>query len=152
MANQPRDWDKELAKIDRLISAQAGAPKQPASRERAPAAPPAQGKPAAPALPSADRGPRWAVWGRVVLGVVLGAAVTQWPNAHACGVALFLYLGAVGMVLLAGGWGAVTAWRRRLPGPHVASLALMLWGLALGAREVLPRVGYAQHSSTWICQ
>jgi len=151
VADRPRDWDKELAKIDQLISAQAGAPKQPAARAQPPAAAPAQGKPAAPALPGAERG-HWAVWGRVALGVLLGAAVTQWPNAHACGVALFLYLGAVGMVVVAGAWGALTAWRRRLLGPHVASLALILWGLALGAREVLPRVGYARDVSTWICQ
>jgi len=152
VANHPRDWDKELAKIDRLINAQAPGPKQPAPREPAPVAVPSQEKVAAPALPSAAGSHHWGVWGRVFLGVLLGAAVTQWPNAHACGVALFLYLGAVGMVALAGGWGAVTAWRRRLAGPHVASLALILWGLALAAREVLPRVGYARHVLTWLCQ
>lgn len=151
MADQPRDWDKELAKIDRLIASQAGPPKQPARRDPGPAAGPTQGKPPPAQLPSGSGRQHWGVWGRVLLGVVLGAAVTQWPNAHPCGTALFLYLGALGAVLLAGGWGAVTAWRRRLVGPHLVSLALIVWGLALGAREVLPRVGYARQSMTWLC-
>ena len=152
MADQPRDWDKELAKIDRLIAAQGGgSPEQPARREKAQTPAAAEAKPA-PALPSAGRSHRWGVWGRVGLGLVLGAAVTQWPNAHACGTALFLYLGAVGAVLLAGGWGAVTAWRNRLAAPHFVSIVLVIWGLALGAREVLPRVGYARQSMTWLCQ
>ncbi len=147
MGDQPRDWDKEMAKIDRLIEAKgAPPPTPPAKRDPAP-------QPAAVAAPPAtSRAHRLGAWGRVLLGVLLGAAVTQWPNAHACGTALGLYLGAVVVVLLAGGWGAVTAWRRRLVAPHVAALGLIGWGLALAAAEILPRIGYAAETATWLCR
>lgn len=147
MADKVRDWDKELAKIDRLMAAKGAAEADPpAKREPAP-------QPAAPAaLPAAGRTHRLGVWGRVLLGVVLGAAVTQWPNDHACGVPLALYLGSVAVVLLAGGWGAVTAWQRRLAAPHIAALGLIGWGFALAAAEILPRIGYATEAASWLCR
>ena len=55
MADQRRDWDKELAKIDRLIEAQVGPPKQPARREAQPAAAPPQGKPSTMRAPDLRR-------------------------------------------------------------------------------------------------
>jgi hypothetical protein len=34
---------------------------------------------------------------------------------------------------------------------HTLSLLVLLWGLVLAAREVLPRTGYARHVRTWSC-
>ncbi len=86
-----------------------------------------------------------------MLGALLGAAMTQWPYVHACGTALFLYLGAAGVVVMAGIWSAVSSWRRRMGQAHVVSLLVALWGGMLVAATVLPRIGYAARSATWWC-
>ena len=91
------------------------------------------------------------IWGRVALGVVLGSAVTQWPYQHACDWWLLLYLTVVTLTIMTGVWGAACAWKGRLALAHVVALATMMWGLALGAHEVLPRVGYAKHRAVWRC-
>jgi hypothetical protein len=92
-----------------------------------------------------------AVWGCVALGVLLGIALPQWPYARACGSWLLLYLTAVGTVVVAGLWGARVSWRSRIGFAHVIAVITMIWGLALVAHEVLPRVGYAKVRLAWRC-
>ena len=92
-----------------------------------------------------------ALWARVALGVVLGAMITQWPYPHACGWGLLQYFGAVAMVMVTGAWIAVASWSRRHVTSHVLALLLILWGIALAAYEILPRVGYAALQGTWQC-
>lgn len=148
MSPEPRDWDKELAEIDRLIAATPpDRAKGGANQPGVPTAGPARAAPPARAARRSTLG----TWVRVGLGVVLAAAMTQWPYAHPCGLALFLYLGAVGVVLIGGGWAAVTSWRQRMGLAHVLSLLVMLWALILAAAVVLPRVGYAREAATWWC-
>jgi hypothetical protein len=52
-------------------------------------------------------------------------------------------------------WSAVGTWRHRLGLAHVASLLVVIWGMVLGAREVLPRIGYAVPTAVraagWSC-
>jgi hypothetical protein len=52
-------------------------------------------------------------------------------------------------------WSAVWTWRHRAARGHVLSLLIVLWGIILGAMEVLPRTGYAlpsdSHPATWTC-
>lgn len=93
----------------------------------------------------------WGVRAWVGLGVLLGAAVPQWPYARACGWWLILYLFAVEMVVIAGIWGARLTWQRRLGFTHIVALGTILWGLVLSSLEVLPRVGYAKAQATWFC-
>lgn len=146
----PRDWDKELADVDRAIQ-KMKAPLNP------PPAPPGTGQrpmvapAAAPATKEATRGGRLATWFRVVLVLLLGAAAPFWPYPHHCGLNLFLYLGVVGLVVIAGVWGASSSWHRRMGLPHVLSILTVIWGLALVASEVLPRIGYAAASLAWGC-
>jgi len=92
-----------------------------------------------------------AVWGCVALGVILGIALPQWPYARACGWWLLLYLTAVGTVVVAGAWGARVSWRSRIGLAHIVAMGTMIWGLALTAQEVLPRVGYAKTRLAWRC-
>ena len=92
-----------------------------------------------------------ALWGRLLLGVSLGVAMTQWPYTHGCGAPLFGYMGAVAVVLLAGGWIAAVSWERRNGVVHILALVLVLWGIALTAERVLPRVGYAAEHAVWGC-
>lgn len=143
----PRDWDKELAEIDKLIG-KAPAPKPGVTPARAPAGSP---DPAARTAPPRRMGGAGGTWLRVGLGAVLGGAMTQWPYAHGCGLGLYLYLGAASAVALTGLWGAVSAWRRQIAAAHVLALGVVVWGLVLVAGVVLPRTGYAAQTLTWLC-
>ncbi len=90
-------------------------------------------------------------WLLVGLGALAGVFMTQWPYHHACGWALYGYLGAVATVILAGGWGSVTSWKHRMGTAHVVSLSVLAWGVVLAAQQVLPRIGYAAAAATWRC-
>ena len=94
----------------------------------------------------------WMVRGCVALGALLGAAITQWPYGHACGWGLSFYAYAVGWVVIAGGWGLLLSWKSRLGMSHAIAMLTLIWGLALGAGIVLPRVGYAKSVAGWSCQ
>ncbi len=91
------------------------------------------------------------VWLRVLLGLGLSVAVTQWPYARSCGLPLDFYLAAVAVLLIAGGWAAIWSWRLRMAVAHTASLVILFFGLALTAGQILPRVGYAADAATWGC-
>lgn len=153
----PRDWDKELADIDKLIAGMPAPKPEPAGGGGKGAPRPALpgGRPPAPQAGPAGRVPaaggRGGLWLRVGLGVLLGAGMTQWPYAAACGLGLMLYLGAVTAVVLTGWWSAVHSWRRQVGWAHVVSLAVVAWGLVLAAGVVLPRIGYAARTAAWWC-
>src|SRR5712692_1896656 len=90
-------------------------------------------------------------WARVALGLLIGIGMTQWPYTHGCDLRLIFYLAGVLAVLAAGVWSSISSWRRRLGWAHVLSQGLIIWGLVLAAREVLPRIGYAKASAPWLC-
>jgi hypothetical protein len=145
---QPRDWDKELAEVDRLLN------QLPTHREeQAAAAPAAKRSPTAPAAPAggASSGEWLGTWARVGLGVLLGLAMPLWPYDHSCGIKLFIYLAGVLTVIVAGVWSGLSSWKRRLGLAHIISQGLLIWGLVLAAREILPRVHYAKAPATWFC-
>ena len=150
---RPRDWDKEMAEIDKMIAS--GPPAPAAASQPAPVAKAARA-PSAPAAPLRGAVPgRYAVlftWVRLVLGLSLGAAMTQWPYTHGCGLPLFVYLGAVLAVVIAGGWSGFSSWKTRSGLAHFLSIGLIVWGGVLAAREVLPRIGYAKQAAEWICR
>lgn len=152
MTEQPRDWDKEMAEIDRLMT-HAPAPAKGPGPASAPAAPPARrpAASAAPVSPSRSRHDVFGTWARAVAGAVLAGAMTQWPYAHGCGGGLMLYTGAAAAVVLTGAWGASAAWRNRIAAAHVLALVVMGWGFGLLATIILPRIGYAAQTLTWFC-
>jgi hypothetical protein len=155
MSQPPRDWDKELAKIDRAMAENPAGPAVPAAATGRPAAGrPVASAPAARALPpavAAGGRARAATWFRVLLTVALAVALPLWPYAHGCGSGLWLYLGAVAVTALSGVWAAFSAWHRRQGLAHLLALLAVAWGLVLGAREVLPRSGYARAAAVWTC-
>jgi hypothetical protein len=146
---QDRDWDKELREVDRLLN------QLPTHREEQAAA--ASAAKRAPAAPTAADGGKassgqWlGTWARVGLGVLLGIGMTQWPYTHGCGLRLFIYMGGVLTVIVAGVWSSLSSWNRRLGLAHLFSQGLVIWGLILAAREILPRIGYAKAAATWFC-
>ncbi len=101
-----------------------------------------------PRVGGASESGRLGTWARIAIGCLVAGAITQWPYAHACGSELGLYLAAAGMVIVAGAWGGAFAWKNRLVLAHIVSLGLLAWGFALGAGQVLPRVGYAMEQAT----
>ena len=96
-----------------------------------------------------DRGLAWLI---AMSGLVLGAAMSQWPYAHGCGLGLFAYLTAIVALLLVGAWAAMAAWRCRMPAVHVVALIVIFWSIVLAAEQILPRVGYAYETATWMCR
>jgi len=141
MTNQPRDWDKELANIDRAMAKQSGS-----------APPVAPTRPAAlPSAASARGGSVALTWFWVVLGLALAIALPIWPYEKACGLRLIFFLGAVGITFIVGVLAALASWAHRRGFAHLLSLIILGWSSVLAAREVLPRVGYARQSSTWMC-
>lgn len=165
-----RDWDKELARIDKQLESLSDEALLPADKEKgatprpsaaAPAAPsvvtgrPAPGNTAATGTPQQERTRTLGVMLRLLLAGALGIGMMFWPYKAACGLDLLGYLGAVSLVSLAGAWSAVWSWRHRSARAHVIALALVGWGIALAAVEVLPRIGYAQPDPTrtlWVCE
>jgi hypothetical protein len=91
-------------------------------------------------------------WARLLLGLALGTMIVWWPYPRNCGVPLLGYFGAIFTIILGGGWAAVSSWRYRASLAHVLSLILMLYGMMLGAAELLPRTGYAVDEASWQCQ
>lgn len=154
-----RDWDKEMREVDKLLAKLPSAQEPPSPHQALhqpspttlprPAAGPGAAAHAGPAGPG---GLEWlGTWARVVLGLLVGIGMTQWPYTHGCGARLLFYLLGVGTVLTAGVWSSISSWRRRLGLAHTLSVLLILWGLLLAAREVLPRVGYAKVEAPWFC-
>ena len=161
MAKNPGGHDESLdgmsKEVDRLLKQLPGA--DPTLRGSAPMTSPISGRPpitaGGAAVKSGPREPtardRLGTWLRAGLGVAAGVLMTQWPYAHACGLGVYLYLGAVAAVTVAGGWASVSSWKHRMAVPHVLSLGVVLWGLVLTAAQVLPRIGYAAHAAAWRC-
>jgi hypothetical protein len=163
-----RDWDKEMAKIDKQLSSISDEQLLgPTPVKITPAAAVAGGKAAgsgkgsAPAKTASGPDERpatkaWAVYARLIISVALGVAMVLWPYPSRCGAGLAAYLAAVVVVVASGIWSSVWTWRHRASHAHTLSLLLILWGLVLGSMEVLPRVGYAKpdlrHPALWSCQ
>jgi hypothetical protein len=139
-----RNWDKEMAKIDRQLESASDAqlfPSKPGATtpERAQVA--------------ADRAATtsWPAILRLLLSVALGVGMLFWPYENRCGVGLAGYLIAVVAVVGSGVWSALWTWRHRTGRAHMLSLLLIAWGLVLGTTEILPRVGYAKEVLPWSC-
>jgi hypothetical protein len=147
MSDQPRDWDKEMADIDKVIARMPAKGQVPAASGGSPA--PAASRPTAVA--SGGKLAMFTTWLRVGLGLALAVGITQWPYPSACGLNLIVYLGAISVVTIAGLWSSISSWRRRMGVAHTLSLLVLLWGLVLAAREVLPRTGYTRQVRTWSC-
>lgn len=150
----PRDWDKEMADIDRLLASDK--PQPPSAAPSGGAVVKSSGAPAvAPAArPSGTVSrPRDAVgvWLKVLLGALGGAALLYWPYGKSCGPSLYLYLLGVLAVVSAGVWAMRGAWTHRRGWAHIVGLLVFLLGCGLAAAEILPRVGYTTVAQSWTC-
>lgn len=139
-----RDWDKELAKIDKQLESVSDAQLFPEKKGAAPTQ---------KAQVAADRETTksWPAILRLAISVALGVGILFWPYATRCGFGLAGYLVAVSAVAASGVWSAVWTWRHRVGRAHVLSILLLAWGLVLGATEILPRIGYAKQPLPWSC-
>jgi len=154
----PRDWDKELADIDKLIAAGPAPAPGPSGTGKQVQKVQAAGT-GTPSRPSTGGGRLAAMrynttftWIRLGLALLLGIGMTQWPYTHGCGMPLYGYLAAVGGVIVASFWSMISSWISRSALAHALSIVLLFWGIGLAAREILPRVGYAKETATWECK
>jgi hypothetical protein len=103
-----RDWDKELAKVDKQLAslsdeALLGPPTVPATRGAGPKAQTAAPAPARMATSSTEKPTKaWAVYARLTLSLALGIGMVLWPYPSRCGVGLAGYLAAVVVVIASG--------------------------------------------------
>ena len=145
-----RDWDKELAKIDKQLESVSDAQLFP--DKATPGAPPPQKAVVSPQVAAQRAAVRsWPAILRLTLSVLLGVGILFWPYENRCGLGLTGYLIAVTAVVGSGVWSAVWTWRHNAARAHILSILLIAWGVMLGAAEVLPRVGYAKEVLTWSC-
>lgn len=144
-----KDWDFELKKIDKQLESVSD---EALLSSKGATTPAAKAQVAAVQAQTSTFG----VFARLVLAVALAIGMLFWPYVARCGAGLAGYMFAVLVVITAGGWTAVWTWRHRSAKAHVLSLLLVLWGIVLGALEVMPRVGYAiptpNRPATWVCK
>ena len=143
-----KDWDFELKKIDKQLESVSD---EALLSSKAAPTPAAKAHVAAVQQQTSTFG----VFARLVLAVALSVGMLFWPYVARCGIGLAGYLFAVLVVITAGGWTAIWTWRHRSAKAHILSLLLVLWGIILGAMEILPRSGYAtptpDRPATWVC-
>ena len=143
------DWDAQLKKIDKQLESMSDSALIPAPAKNAP--------PAARAEVATERVTTrtWGAFLRLALATALGVGILFWPYPTRCGFGLAGYLAAVAAVFAGGVWSSVWTWRHRTARAHVLSLLLILWGMVLGATELLPRLGYAKadpaRPTGWTC-
>jgi hypothetical protein len=146
MSERPRDWDKELADIDKAIARQGDEPPPlPSGRAPGPAAR------TVPGAPVTKTGHVVLTWFWVCLAIALAAALLLWPYDKGCGLQLTFFLGAVTTTAVFALLGAFSAWMHRRAFAHILSLIVLAFAGAAAAYEILPRTGYAKESRTWLC-
>ena len=139
-----RDWDREMREVDKLLAKLPEA--EPTLGHGVPTVPvsprPSAGVAASGGFqPGPARGRAWlTTWLRVSLGLGLGIGMLVWPYTHDCGLKLVFYLIGATTVTIAGVWSALTSWKRRLGIAHTLSIILIVWGLGLAGRQLLPRL------------
>jgi hypothetical protein len=150
---EPRDWDKEMAEIDKVI-AKAGPP-----AAQSPAASPAreaQPRLSTPAVRSPGvtvtrRRDTAGVWFRALLGAAGAVALPFWPYGKTCGTMLYVYMIGTAAVIAAGIWAMRGAWIHRRGVAHIAGLLVLIAGVGLAAIEIVHRTAWAAGQLHWIC-
>jgi hypothetical protein len=144
-----RDWDREMREVDKLL---AKLPEAEPTLGRGVPTVPVSPRPSVEVHPMGPaRGRAWVTtWMRVGLGLALGVGMLLWPYTHACGWRLGVYLVGATVVSVAGVWSALTSWKRRLGIAHTLSIVLIVWGLALAGRQILPRI-YDKTPAPFLC-
>ena len=157
-----RNWEQELAKIDKQLASvsddqllQQGNAQRPGAAPNASAKPTVTAKASAPVTATKNVG-SWFAWLQLIVAIGAATGLWFWPWETRCGLNAVGFTSATGAVTLLGLWSAVGSWKHRQAYAHILSFAVMIWGLVLGAREVLPRVGYAIPSEArpagWRCE
>jgi hypothetical protein len=143
-----RDWDREMREVDKLLAKLPEA--DPTLGRGVPTVPVSPRPLVGGAAPPASARAWFTTWMRVGLGLALGIGMLAWPYGHSCGFKLVFYLIGATTVTVAGVWGALSSWRRRLGWAHALSIVLIIWGLGLAGRQLLPRM-YGKQPIPFFC-
>ena len=149
----PRDWDKEMAEIDKLIASgrtapASGAPATPARSTAARASVPAALASGPVMTRSRDN---VGVWLRALIGLGGAVALQVWPYGKGCGTMLYLYLAASFVVASIGAWTMRGAWTHRRGFAHITGLIVLLASVVFAGIQILERTGYAAVRLGWTC-
>ena len=143
------DWNIELRKIEREFD---GLPPEPTPAER-------RARRAAEQRTDElrkQRAVRLGIQARLLLVTALAGAIGFWPYRRECGLGLFAFMGAEGMIIAGGLWLMVCTWKARMAKTHGVALIVLLGGLVLIGHQILPRVSYAKADPTdrtsWWCE
>jgi hypothetical protein len=149
----PRDWDKEMAEIDKAI-AKSGVPAPPSTAP----IPAHEGQPRlsapvvqSPGTTATRRRDTVGVWFRTVLGAAGAVALPFWPYGKTCGALLYLYMIGTVAIIAAGIWAMRGAWTHRRGVAHIAGLLVLMAGVGLAAIEIVHRTAWAAGRLHWIC-
>ena len=77
----------------------------------------------------------------VALAVAQSLAMPFWPYRTNSSWSLGFYLSAVALLIVTGIWGSKLTWDARLARSHSISILTIIWGLALIAGVLLPKMG-----------
>ena len=148
----PRNWDKELDDIDKLMRSDRppAAPSLPARTADAPGQATSAPRPSTGTVATRRRD-TLGIWLRALLGLLGAAALAYWPYNKACGTTLYVYLAGVTAIIGMGLYTMRHSWTHRRGVAHMVGLVVLFAGLALATAEILPRVGYAANALTWTC-
>ncbi len=148
----PRNWDKELADIDKVIASDKALPTGSAAPARVmgndAGAMQQSSRPMSPATRKRDLA--W-VWLRALIGIGAVAALPFWAYPKACGAFLYLYLAATSAVTLFGLWTMHGAWTHRRAMAHIGGFVVFLGGLSFTLIQILQRTSYAAVRLPWTC-
>ncbi len=168
-----KNWEAELAKIDKQLASvsdeqlladkraaagrQGDRGVQPGSAVPAPQSSNA-GAYKAGGSNAAGRpagGGSWRGWVQTAVAAAAATGLLLWPWNASCGLPLYGLVAASGATVLIAIWSAIGSWRHRLGFAHIVSLLIVVWASVIGARELLPRVGYAipsaERGAFWEC-
>jgi hypothetical protein len=146
-----KDWDKQMAEIDRAIAKGGGAPPSgPPARVAAGAPAPMSGGGGSAAVTTRRRDLA-AVWSRAALGTAGAAALPFWPYSKTCGTLLYVYLIGGAAVAAAGVWTMRGAWTHRRGVASAVGVLILMAGLGLVAFEVLRHTSLFAHPLSWTC-
>src|SRR5476649_200613 len=127
------DWDAELKKIDKQLESISDGAMIPVPAKSAPVT--------AKAAVATERATTrtWPAFLRLALASALAVGIHFWPYQSRCGLGLTGYMVAIVVVTAGGLWSSVWTWRHRTARAHILSRLLVIYGLTLGAMEILPR-------------
>jgi hypothetical protein len=73
----------------------------------------------------------------VGLAAIYSVSMTFWPYPKTYVLGMVLYLLSLGLLVVAGAWGARLSWDGRLGGAHTIAIGTVVWSILLATVEAV---------------